>query len=404
MMQLRLTTALLLLTAWALGGDAEVVLVDGTKISNAKLVGGDKNAVQLVVDSKKQTVPTTRLVSIHLGDAPSTPTTQPFHLYLRNGDRLRGTVKGTGDAVTMEGGEFSGFSFPLEEVRAVRIGTLVAGMREKYNEAFLRELKKGRDVVIVQQDAKPFPFAARVLEFNDAAITVRIGQDKRTLERRKVYGFILSGEQTTPPKGQGITRIHLARGGRLTLPMEEITATAIKTPRGVIARTRTVVQGETRTQERHVLAIEFTGGHFAHLGDMVPLDVKTRALFGAGPAPRTHRMVHGNGMQISGRRFAFGVGVAAYTRMEYTLSSRWKSFYVACGIDDEAGPEGNATFRVIGDGKILKEVTRRRGEAAVAFVLDVSGVDRLVLETDPGESYISDFCNWADAKVFGPAR
>ena len=32
--------------------------------------------------------------------------------------------------------------------------------------------------------------------------------------------------------------------------------------------------------------------------------------------------------------------------------------------------------------------------------LDVKGVDRLVLEVEPGTSYISDFCDWADARVF----
>jgi len=73
---------------------------------------------------------------------------------------------------------------------------------------------------------------------------------------------------------------------------------------------------------------------------------------------------------------------------------------VRCGIDDAAGPEGDAIFRVHGDGRLLKEVRHRRGEEPVAVHLDVAGVDRLVLEAVPGTSYISDFCDWAEARVF----
>jgi hypothetical protein len=49
---------------------------------------------------------------------------------------------------------------------------------------------------------------------------------------------------------------------------------------------------------------------------------------------------------------------------------------------------------------LLKEVTCRRGEGSVPVLLDVRGVDRLVLEAEPGDSYTSDFCDWAQARVF----
>ena len=52
------------------------------------------------------------------------------------------------------------------------------------------------------------------------------------------------------------------------------------------------------------------------------------------------------------------------------------------------------------DGKVLKELRRRKGQSPVALKLDVRGVDRLVLESVAGESPISDFCDWAEARVF----
>ena len=55
---------------------------------------------------------------------------------------------------------------------------------------------------------------------------------------------------------------------------------------------------------------------------------------------------------------------------------------------------------MIGDGKVLREVKHRRGDEPVVLRLDISGVDRLVLEALPGASYTSDLCDWAEARVF----
>jgi len=112
-------------------------------------------------------------------------------------------------------------------------------------------------------------------------------------------------------------------------------------------------------------------------------------------------MVMGGPLRLQGRQYERGIGVHAYTRLEFALGKRWKSLFVRCGIDDAAGREGDAIFRVIGDGKMLKEIRcSRAGNQTAEIRLDVSNVDRLVLETDPGESYTSDFCDWAEVRVF----
>ena len=86
--------------------------------------------------------------------------------------------------------------------------------------------------------------------------------------------------------------------------------------------------------------------------------------------------------------------------LEYVLGGRWNSLFIRCGIDDAAGEEGAAVFRVIADGKVLAEFTRAHGESPRPVRLAVKGVDRLVLEARAGDSYISDFCNWAEARVY----
>ena len=124
------------------------------------------------------------------------------------------------------------------------------------------------------------------------------------------------------------------------------------------------------------------------------------ALFGKAPRWRRDAMVHGGPLRLMGRTFVHGIGVQAKSRLEFVLGGRWQSFHTICGIDDVAGKEGDALFRILGDGKLLKEVRRRHGDKTTPILVDVRGVDRLVLEALPGDSYTSDFCDWAEARVF----
>jgi hypothetical protein len=146
--------------------------------------------------------------------------------------------------------------------------------------------------------------------------------------------------------------------------------------------------------------LEFLGDHMAHLSDFEPIDVQQTALLGQ-PAPwRRDGMALGGPLRLGMLTYERGIGTLSFSRLEYVLGGRWEVFYARCGIDDAAGPEGDAVFRVLGDGKVLAEVRRRRGEAPESVRVDVKGIDRLVLETAPGDSYVSDFCDWADARVF----
>ena len=111
-----------------------------------------------------------------------------------------------------------------------------------------------------------------------------------------------------------------------------------------------------------------------------------------------HRL--GGPLQLNGVRYANGIGAQARSRIEFALGGRWDRFFVLAGIDDAASREGQAIFRVYGDGKLLKEITRRRGDRPAAMSLDVKGVDRIVLEALPGDSYTSDLCDWAEARVY----
>ena len=362
-------------------------LVTGEELDGVSLVSLDRDSAKLTGPDGSRAVPTATLASATFEPtAAGAEEGEPINLYLENGDQLRGTVSGAGQSLRFHGNHLKGLTVPLSRVRAVRFGRLMGGLQEKYSRVFERELERGRDVVVIQRDTRPFPIYARVLSVDASTITVRVGQKKRELESKRVYGFVQQIERAEPPEAISI-RVHLGAGARVTLPLESIGNNVIR-------------HGETHVSLTAVHRIEFLGNHIAHLSDFEPIDVSERALFGDAPRWRRNSMVHGGPLRLDGRELPYGLGVAAYTRLEYVLGGRWNSLFVRCGIDDRAGREGEAKFRILGDGKLLKEVTCRRGERSIPVLLDVSGVDRLVLEADPGDSYTSDFCDWAQARVF----
>jgi hypothetical protein len=311
----------------------------------------------------------------------------PYNLYLHGGDRLRGAVTGEGEHVRLDSPVVLGLRVPLDDVRAVRFGRLLGALQASYGDVFDAELKKGRDAIVVQRDTRPFPIHARVLEVGAASLAARVEDSRRELDFARIYGFVRTadGERPAPPGVR--VRVYLAGGERITLPLERITVEAIE-------------GGGVRVLRDHVERLEFLGDHVAHLSDFEPIDVKQTALLGQPTPWRRDGMALGGPLRLDGRTYERGLGSLSYARLEYVLGGRWGTFYARCGIDDAAGAEGDAVFRVLGDGKALAEVRRRRGEPPEVVRVDVTGVDRLVLEAVPGDSYVSDFCDWAEARVF----
>ncbi len=380
--------AAVLLAAAIASADGKVVLVDGSAIDGALVSVESDTAVVRVKDGEPQRIPVTKLVLATAVAAKRAPGADgPMNLHLHGGDRLRGAVTGAGEEVRLDSPVVLGLAVPLDAVRAVRFGRLLGALQASYGEVFDRELEKGRDSIVIQRDTKPFPVPARVLELGEAALVARVEDQRREIEFARVYGFVRTPdrERTVPPGVR--VRVHIAGGERVTLPLERITET-------------TVEGGGIKVVRDHVDRLEFLGDHMAHLSDFEPIDVRQTTLLGQPTSYRRDGMALGGPIRLGARAYERGLGTLAYTRLEYVLGGRWETFYARCGIDDAAGAEGDAVFRVTGDGKVLAEIRRRKGEPPEAVRLDVKGVDRLVLETAPGDSYVSDFCDWAEARVF----
>lgn len=380
--------AVLLLAAALAAADPSVALVDGREMAGVIVTADGETAIVQVPGGEAEKVPVRSLVLATTADAKRTPGAgSPFNLYLHGGDRLRGAVTGDGENVRLLSPVVLGLKAPLDAVSAVRFGRLLGPLQASYGEVFDKELEKGRDAIVVQRDTKPFPFHARVLAVGEASLWARVEDQKRELDFARVYGFVRTPDAERPAPSGVRVRAFLAGGERITLPLERITADAVE-------------GGGVKVMRDHVERLEFLGDHIAHLSDFEPIDVQQTALLGQPTPYRRDGMALGGPLRLSARTYERGLGVLSHARLEYVLAGRWETFYARCGIDDVAGAEGDAVFRVLGDGKVLAEVRRRRGEEPLTVRVDVTGIDRLVLESLPGDSYVSDFCDWAEARVF----
>lgn len=391
-----------------LGSGVSVSLVDGRRIAGrlvaieqggadvdgAQKGGAQENGTGLVALIGKgegtERVPARLLIGATFAVKRLRASPDPFNLYLAGGDRLRGRIEGSGEKLKLVSKQIKGFTVPLSVVDAVCVGTFFGQVQANYRALFdrKRSQKPLRDSVVVNRGSKPFSFRAVVLEVHKVALSVRMGEQRRELPRDKVYGFVRSGaEPAAAADGVVLAHVYFADGGRVTLPLESMDANTIR-------------GGGSTVDRKTVVRIEFTGSHVSHLSAMNPISRDEVALFGKAPPWRRNEMVLGGPLQLNGVRYASGIGVQAKSRIEFALGGRWGRFFVLAGIDDAASREGQAVFRVYGDGKLLKEVTRRRGDRPAAISLDVTGVDRIVLEAAPGDSYTSDLCDWAEARVY----
>ena len=376
-----------------------VTLLDGTKYPRARVqtVKGKQAILSLGTETTWE-VPVRALLEDTSDD--EAPLSGHMNLFLWNGDRMAGTVVGAGETVRLKFAGIEGFTVPLDRVRAVHFGrTTPTGTDLTYRAAFEKMRERGRDAVLVLRGERPLPIDARVVEVGELELKVDVAGAVRTLETDRVFGFVRNPDKDPPEPDPDSVWVRLdmlspdaisgdpKRRGHLTIPIDEITGTQVR--------------GAGATIERaNIARMEFRGPHITYLSEQDPIAEKETALLGPSLKWRRDAMVRGGPMTIASKTFARGIGTHSYSRLEFALGRRWNTFYVECGIDDAAGPTGNAVFRVLGDGEVLASVERKHGEAPKALRLNVSKVDRLVLESDPNGSYTSDLCDWAQARLF----
>ena len=114
-----------------------------------------------------------------------------------------------------------------------------------------------------------------------------------------------------------------------------------------------------------------------------------------------NKSIGGNAITVGGVPYAKGIGVNAYSGVEYNLSGVCTRFQATIGIDDEVGNNGTVIFQVFADGTPIYNSGVITGSSSPQNIdLDVTGVRRLTLgvgSDDDGTG--NDHADWANALV-----
>jgi alpha-galactosidase len=137
------------------------------------------------------------------------------------------------------------------------------------------------------------------------------------------------------------------------------------------------------------------------LGTNYVTDLQAAYGYVGSGAMTNNQSIGGNPLRLNGTNYAKGLGVHAFSGVEYRLGGLASRFQSDIGVDDEVGANGSVVFHVLADGtEIFQSGVLRGGAAHQSINLDVTGVNRLTLGvSDADDGINSDHADWAGALV-----
>lgn len=87
-------------------------------------------------------------------------------------------------------------------------------------------------------------------------------------------------------------------------------------------------------------------------------------------------------LELGGQFYEKGLYAHAPSVYEFDLGGKWKTFEATVGLQGGVGPMGRSRFLVKGDGELLFSTLALRGSETREVRVDVSGVNKLVLEVE----------------------
>ncbi len=170
--------------------------------------------------------------------------------------------------------------------------------------------------------------------------------------------------------------------------------------------------GSLRIPLEKLSHVSFLGGRCQYLSDIDPKKTTEHLgnLFLAKLPFKRDRNVLGKQLRMREKTYAKGLGVHAYSKLEYDLAGGFQKFQATIGLDDSARPPlqgagsstGTVVFRVWLDGKRIAEKLMKFSDPPQELDLPVSNGKTLSLEVDFGDKNLSaalDRANWCGARV-----
>ena len=117
--------------------------------------------------------------------------------------------------------------------------------------------------------------------------------------------------------------------------------------------------------------------------------------------PQADRSVLDTPLTVGGVVYGRGVGTHSISRMLFGLGGDAVSMTGAVGADDKNLFAGKHRFKILGDRKVLWDSgVMRKGDAARAVDVDLSGLDKvLLLVEEAGDGIMYDHADWLEVKI-----
>jgi len=323
----------------------------------------------------------------------------PVLVLLTNDDRLSGasvSLKDDRIAISREADDAAPIRVDVENVRGIVIGeTLSADERA----LLLRRLESHRfedDVLLLEGRDR---LIGEIQKITDGQVELKAAGGTVEVALSRVRGIAFSRDLWSVPK----TDLDRAL---------------------VVSNDGSILSGKSVSVKEHDLTIEWVAGSpvpfpfpavrwLTILGaDVVPLSAEPEAVdyqpFLPGSLDgeadlnqttvRINRSIRGGLLTLNRRIFPRGLGVTSGTSLSYSIPENMARFVATVGIDDEAGTDGSAVFRILVDGEERWSSGLLAGESpAKRADVDIREGKRLTLAVDYGpDGDVRDVADWCE--------
>jgi hypothetical protein len=347
----------------------------------AELQSIGEEGVRCLVAGSAQIIPLAQFVQIERQTPPATAQ-QSFILVLLAGDRIAGEPAGyENERLTWRNSLLGELSIPLTAVRAI--------LRRELTDKSLDEPPLDDMVHLANGDR-----VAGILTSLDAeGATVSADGVDIQLPLAAVAWIDLAA--AVQPGGEGQAQIFRVR-------FSDGSAATVRSVRSEGQRLVMELAGGQRPVEQSaVMAIEHLRGPVSWLSSRKPLAVVQVPYLSAIPWPtRMDASVSGRPIQHGGRTYSRGIGVRAYSRIDFALAGDYRAFQTRYAIASDARyPYADVTVRILVDDQAVHERKNvRAGQPAQQVVVELpAGASKLSLAVDYGEGNDThDHLDWIE--------
>ncbi len=363
--------------------------VDVTKLDGDSLTGEleSVSTAEIVVaaDGESHAIPTDELHEVRpsadaAAASPLTVARSEISVRLRDGSLLLpGEFVASQREATLTSPQLGELRVPKRSVASVRLSRT----GPKLNAAWqtLLERKPRDDLVIVRKGDALDHVEGVVGAINAKSVNLLLDGRAIPIPRNRVFGVIYATGKSTGAKP--LCRFDLIDG-------QQLVAAAVQFEDGTFTVAMTT-GGKVNIPATEVRRIDFSLGKIRSLAEIDPASVR----YPDDLLPelqsiwkyRRGRNSRGEPLLLGGRTYEDGLWIHSGTTLRYRLGREYRRLRGLMGIDEDIGdcsPEVAVVLR--GDGRVLLDVTLRRGDDLHELDIDVKGLRDLEIEvtgTDP---------------------